>query len=321
VTHRLTRLATHAAILAFAVGLASYSSVNHGLPSNLLRLGVANDQARSMAQGGQVEDVSLGRDGIVIKPMTMPTALPARHDPIPYTVGDGEDLKSIAARFDVTVDEIRWSNPRLGTSTRVRKGDALLIPPIAGVVVQIRPGDTVQSLGAVWHVDPVSIIDFNYLRDPLTDLTEGRILVLPAGHGSTLTPVPSGTFLPAAVGSRGTFAIKVGGTLGPYSPHFPFGQCTFYVATKVPIPWNGNAWQWYGAAQSMGWATGATPRRGAIMVTWESRFFGHVAYVEGINADGSWVVSEMNYVAWGVIDQRTIRPGQVPLIGYIYPPI
>ena len=56
------------------------------------------------------------------------------------------------------------------------------------------------------------------------------------------------------------------------------------------------------------------------MVTWESRQFGHVTYVEAINPDGSWVVSEMNYVGWGVIDQRTIRPGTVPLIGFIYPP-
>ena len=65
---------------------------------------------------------------------------------------------------------------------------------------------------------------------------------------------------------------------------------------------------------------GATPRPGAIMVTWESRYFGHVAYVESVDeTDGSWTVSEMNYVGWGVIDQRTIHVGQVPLMGFIYP--
>jgi hypothetical protein len=30
------------------------------------------------------------------------------------------------------------------------------------------------------------------------------------------------------------------------------------------------------------------------------------------------VVSEMNYTAWGRIDTRTIKPGAVPLIGFIY---
>jgi hypothetical protein len=28
----------------------------------------------------------------------------------------------------------------------------------------------------------------------------------------------------------------------------------------------------------------------------------------------------MNYVGWGVVDLRTVRPGSVPLIGFIYPP-
>ncbi len=321
VAHRLTRLATHAAVLIVAVGMASYSSVSRGLPSNLLRLGVANQQARSMAQGGPVDTVQLGRDGIVLKPTVLPAALPVPHDPIRYAVSDGDDLRSIAARFSLTVDEVMWSNPTLGTSTKVKAGDVLLLPPIAGVVVQARLGDTVQSLATVWHVDPVSIIDFNYLRNPNSDLTDGRLLVLPAGHGSALTPSPSLANLPAAAGSRGTFAIKVGGTPGPFAvTRFPFGQCTWFVATKVSIPWIGNAWTWYGAAQGYGWAVGSTPRVGAVMVTWESRLYGHVAYVDSINPDGSWTVLEMNYIGWGVIDQRTIHPGQVPLIGFLYQP-
>jgi surface antigen len=55
------------------------------------------------------------------------------------------------------------------------------------------------------------------------------------------------------------------------------------------------------------------------MVTNESGY-GHVAYVESVNGDGSWTVSEMNYRGWDQVDQRTIRPGGVPLIGFIYPP-
>jgi len=304
-------------VLLVAIGLASYSSVNHGITGGLLRLGAANPLAHSMAQGGQVADVALGRDGVVLKPMIVPTAVPVRHDPISYTVLQGDDLKSVAVKFNVTVDELRWSNPHLGTSAQPRAGDVLLVPPIAGVVVLARTGDTVQALAAVWHVDPETIIDFNYLRNPATDLTDGRILVVPAGRGSTITPTASST-LPAAVGSRGVFTIKVGGSLGPYSPHFPFGQCTYYVATKVDIPWRGDAWTWYGSAQAAGWPVGTTPRAGAIMVTWENAVFGHVSYVESINTDGSWWVSEMNYVGWGVIDQRLVRPGSVRLIGFVY---
>ena len=47
---------------------------------------------------------------------------------------------------------------------------------------------------------------------------------------------------------------------------------------------------------------------------------GHVAYVESVNPDGSWVVTEMNFVAFDVISTRTIKPGQLGsrLVGFIY---
>jgi len=41
--------------------------------------------------------------------------------------------------------------------------------------------------------------------------------------------------------------------------------------------------------------------------------------VDAVYPDGSWVVSEMNYIGLGIRDQRLVRPGEVPLIGFIYP--
>jgi surface antigen len=99
--------------------------------------------------------------------------------------------------------------------------------------------------------------------------------------------------------------------------HFTFGYCTWYVANKRPIPWFGNAIDWWPNAAALGYAEGQQPRVGAVMVTRESGY-DHVAYVESVNADGSWVVSEMAFYAWDVVDFRTIRPGQVPLVGFIY---
>jgi surface antigen len=47
---------------------------------------------------------------------------------------------------------------------------------------------------------------------------------------------------------------------------------------------------------------------------------GHVAYVETVYPDGSWLISEMDYGMFGVTDQRTIHPGQLNglLVGFIY---
>src|SRR2546423_872768 len=115
----MVRLVTHAVVLVVAVVVASYSSVSHGLPGGLLRLGVANAAARSMEQGGTISgDVTLGRAGVVVQQIATPTQMPVRRTPLTYSVGDREDLKGIASRFNLTVDEIRWSNPWLRATAR-----------------------------------------------------------------------------------------------------------------------------------------------------------------------------------------------------------
>ena len=52
------------------------------------------------------------------------------------------------------------------------------------------------------------------------------------------------------------------------------------------------------------------------MVSGES-WIGHVSFVESVDGN-SFVVSEMNFRGFGVVDQRRVRLGHVPLIGFIY---
>ena len=52
------------------------------------------------------------------------------------------------------------------------------------------------------------------------------------------------------------------------------------------------------------------------MVSRES-WIGHVAYVESVSGN-TFVVSEMNFRGFGIVDQRRITLGQIPLIGFIY---
>lgn len=103
----------------------------------------------------------------------------------------------------------------------------------------------------------------------------------------------------------------------PYPNHFSFGYCTWYVANRRPIPWFGNAIDWWPNARAYGYPEGQTPQVGAVMVTRESAI-GHVAYVESVSGN-TFVVSEMNYTAWDVVDRRTITlGGPVPIVGFIY---
>jgi surface antigen len=121
----------------------------------------------------------------------------------------------------------------------------------------------------------------------------------------------------AQVAAQARASISTSSTSSGSGNHFAFGYCTWYVASRRYIPWFGNAIEWWPNARAYGYAEGQTPRVGAVMVTRES-YWGHVAYVEAVNGDGSWTVSEMNFVGWDVIDRRTIFPGQVPVVGFIY---
>ena len=99
--------------------------------------------------------------------------------------------------------------------------------------------------------------------------------------------------------------------------HFSWGWCTWYISTRRYVPWMGNAIEWWPNARAMGFAEGQTPKVGAIMVTRES-WYGHVTYVESVDPNGGFTVSEMNYKGFGVVDQRHFNSVPSFAVGFIY---
>lgn len=283
-------------MLVIVLALSGVATIGRNLPA--LRLGAVDAEGLVLGQGGSVDGVALGRLSTIIPPIGVPSGPTLPHRALTYTVQPEETLVMVADRFNITVEQLRWSNPYT-FAREPRPGDRLQIPPVPGVVITVEPGDTLADIARVFHLDSGVIADFNYLRG--SDVRPGEQLVLPGATHPDLS-------IPLVHGITG---------VGPIYDKFPYGQCTWYVASRRPIPWSGNAGDWFAAAQNLGWPTGMTPQPGAIMVTWES-WYGHVAYVESVNPDGSWVVSEMNYAGWGMVDRRTIKPGSLPLIGFIY---
>jgi LysM repeat protein len=283
-------------------------------------LGAVNAEAVVSGEGGTVGDVSLGRYSTIIKPVAIPLSAPISHTSFTYSVAAGENLKIIAAKFNVSVSQIRWSNTNLISSEVVATGDHIVIPPVRGIVVTTKGGETLQSLATKYKSDAQTILDFNRLRSP--QLAAGTVLVIPGGVGGAFPPPPAPFKALVQTGAAGGsfHSVILGCCLGPYpATGFPAGWCTYYVATKRNVTWRGDAGFWYQNAAAAGYAVGSKPKVGAIMVTWES-YLGHVAYVESVNADGSWTVSEMNFVAFDVISTRTIKPGELGsrLVGFIY---
>src|SRR5260370_24383847 len=87
----------------------------------------------SADQGVATGDVSVGRDSVIIKPISVPrSALPNRA-PILYTVAQGDTLESIGKQFKLPWRDIVWSHPGLRLPLKV--GRPIQLPPLPGVLV------------------------------------------------------------------------------------------------------------------------------------------------------------------------------------------
>jgi surface antigen len=302
--HIASRYLTHAVVLVAAIMVPAFAVGGMKVHGSAPVVGVL-----------AAERTASPTRGFLLKPEAV-SATPRKREIATYTVQDGDTVSAIAARFGVTVDTIRWANGLKDIDT-LKLDQKLRVPPVNGVMVRVQPGDTVESLATKYAVDGGAIIDFNLVRDP-AHLQPGGELMVPSGEGDPLPQKATDATASASDSSTATPSLGVARlrTGGGSSAHFPWGYCTWYVATKRYVPWNGDAHSWYAAAISYGFPVGRTPQPGAMMVTWES-WWGHVAYVESVQGS-CWTVSEMNYAGFGIMSYRHICPGGVPLIGFIY---
>jgi len=249
---------------------------------------------------------------VTAKPQVIATALKSRADLQNYTVQAGEDVSSIAAKFGVTSDTIRWSNGITGDA--VQAGRTLIISPINGVAYKVNSGDTIDSIISKYQVNRDQVVAFNDIE--AGNLPVGEYIVLPnAQPASRATGNPS----LANVSTAGGFAWGGGAVYGA-SNGYDYGYCTWYAKNRRPdLPNNlGNASTWKVLAQRAGFATGNVPRAGAVIWTPPRDYYGHVGYVESVDADGTVHVSEMNVAGWGRVSTRTLSAEQAAGYGYIY---
>lgn len=101
---------------------------------------------------------------------------------ITYTVENGDTLSTIAKKFDISTDTIRWANDL--TSDSLTVGDELKILSVTGIAHKVVKGDTVYTLAKKYDSDSQAIVDFpfNDFANPQTfSLVEGQILIIPDG--------------------------------------------------------------------------------------------------------------------------------------------
>lgn len=258
----------------------------------------------------QAADIAIATstDNVVSKPQVVATTLKSSADIKDYTALAGDTVSSVAAKFGVTSDSVRWSNS-LNTDA-VAAGTKLMIPPVNGIVYTVKDGDTADSLAAKFKASKDKIVAYN--DGEIKGLSIGQRIIIP-GATQVVVVAPAATTAAAIAGPMSTsFPWGSGPIYG--SNGYDYGYCTWYVATQIPVPANwGNASTWAYYARQSGWNVSSTPSVGAIAQRGGGE--GHVAIVTGVNDDGSVVVSDMNgFAGWGRVGTGTQPAGKYQFI-------
>ncbi len=182
------------------------------------------------------------------------------------------------------------------------------------VIVTVKAGDTLESIAAANGTTYARLFDANQeIANPDQIDIEDKIRIpaekeeLPKRFDEYQASAAS---TPIVAQTATSYTTRQYSSAPVNSSSYYVGNgmwCTDYVHSKRPDVrvYSNAGYNWISAAQAEGKATGTAPRAGAIAVT-----NGHVAYVESVNADGSYNVSEMgwNYRA-GQYNQRTVGAG------------
>ncbi len=243
-----------------------------------------NNQAQSQAADVAIASSS---NNVINKPQVVTTALKSSADIQDYVAVAGDTISTIATKFGVTSDSIRWSNNITGDT--IAAGTKIVIPPVNGIVYTVNNGDTPDSLAAKFHSSRDKIVAYNDAE--IKGLTVGKRIIIPDGSQTVATNYRAAT--------TGSFAWGITPVYG--SNGYDYGYCTWYAANRVAVPSNwGNANTWAYYAPSSGWNVSKRPVAGSVAQT-TGPGYGHVAIVNEVSEDGTMIkYSDMNGLAgWG----------------------
>lgn len=226
-----------------------------------------------------------------------------------YITTSADTIPSIADRFVISADTVRWANNITGDL--VAPGTKLKILPITGVLVIAKDGDTPKKIAETTNASAEEIALFNDI-DLNSNIAGGTQIIVP--NGTPRTSASSGRSRSSSAGGASysfssSFAFSSGNT-------YSRGYCTWHAANRRaqigrPIPNRmGNAIRWARNAAAAGFAVDGNPRAGDVLWHRNIGGAGHVAFVESVNSDGSLRVSDMNYPSWGRVTYRTVSPGE-----------
>ncbi|MEK7168680.1 MAG: M23 family metallopeptidase [Patescibacteria group bacterium] len=135
-----------------------------------------------------------------------------------YTVEEGDTIASIAKKFGVDTDTIKWENNLTGD--KIKLGQTLKILPVVGIAHKVAKGDTVYSIAKKYDSSAQAVVDFpfnTFSNDETFELAIGQIVIVPDGvkPAETITSPRIRQLTPDAgsVVASGNFVWPTAGTI------------------------------------------------------------------------------------------------------------
>lgn len=152
---------------------------------------------------------------------------------ITYRVQRGDTLSSIAKKYGISVETIKWANDLTGDSLTV--GDDLKILPVTGISYKVVSGDTIYTIAKKLKTDPQKIVDFpfNDFANPETfSLVAGQTLIVPDG----IKPSEQQFYKPTVYLAHGPSAPASGGFTWPVQGIITQFASWYHMALDIAAP-------------------------------------------------------------------------------------
>jgi murein DD-endopeptidase MepM/ murein hydrolase activator NlpD len=228
-----------------------------------------------------------------------------RSEVLEYTVQKGDTLSTIAKRFGIDEDSIRWENEMRNDTITI--GDTLKILPVSGIAHKVTRGDTIYTIAKKYDANPQAVVDFpfNDFANPQTfSLVEGQVLIVPDGVKPEERPSaprqPRYIARPGNESVVGGFAWPIRGTMNQYFSWYHRGvDLGAPVGTPVLAATSGVASEVY----TGGWNGGYGVH---VIVSGSNGYSSLYAHMSSVNVSaGQSVVAGQTVVGWVGMTGRT----------------
>jgi murein DD-endopeptidase MepM/ murein hydrolase activator NlpD len=162
-----------------------------------------------------------------------------RDKTLSYTVENGDTLASIAKKYGISADTIRWANNM--DSDDLSVGQQLQILPVTGVSHKVEAGETVYNIAKKYDTDPQKIVDFpfnEFSNEEDFALVTGQNLIIPDGVQPEDQPTYTAKQQQGGTTSiaRGQVPVSSGGWVFPVAGEISQYASWYHMALDIAGP-------------------------------------------------------------------------------------